>query len=88
MPDVLWDLSRRRGTFRIQTLQMKESYACHTRIICKFFLPTFVPLLEWDVLWLTYLDMAGLIHPGRWRQKGRQRTSKLTQSQGTRREET
>jgi hypothetical protein len=41
---------------------MKESYTCHIRIICKFFLPTFIPLLEWDVLWLTFLDMAGLIY--------------------------
>jgi len=55
---------------------MKESYTCHIRIICKFFLPTFIPLLEWDVLWLTFLDLAGLIHPSRRRQKARRRTSK------------
>jgi hypothetical protein len=61
MPSVPWDLSHSHGLFRIPAPQMKESYTCHIRIICKFLLPTFVPLLEWDVLWLTFLDLAGLI---------------------------
>ena len=76
MPGILWDLSYGRGICRIPAHRMKESFASHTRIICKFLLPTFVPLLEWDVLWLTFLDLAGLIYLSHRRQKARQRMSK------------
>jgi len=89
MPSVLWDSSHSHGLFRTPTLQMKERYTCHIRIICKFFLPTSVPLLEWDVLWLTFLDLTGLIYPGRRRQKAATNVKALTRSRKEpRREET
>src|SRR5215468_8441282 len=44
---------------------MQQSYVMSPEIIRKRHLPTSVPLPEWDSLWLTFLQAAGLIYLGR-----------------------
>src|SRR5467141_2202592 len=56
-------------------------------IICKFLLPTFVPLLKWDVLWLTVPGPAGLIYPAagdKMRGSERQSLAKSQRNPGAR----